>query len=169
MKDTLETTRDITKLIKFSPRRDGIFQSIKETLPAGSTLGVRVLCPARCTIRAESICSIIANYEALEMSWDEAKPSTATHDTETKARIQGVAAQMRTFEFFFGSMLGELVLKHTDNLNKTLQHASTSAAEGQQVTAMMVATLNSVHSDEWFDQFWEVVIKKVDKLGVNEP
>ena len=44
-----------------------------------------------------------------------------------------------------------------------------SAAEGQQVTAMTVATLNSVHSDQLFDQFWEVVTKKADKLGVNEP
>ena len=26
IKDALETTRDITKLIKYSPRRDGIFQ-----------------------------------------------------------------------------------------------------------------------------------------------
>lgn len=167
MKDALETTREITKLIKFSPRREGIFRSLKETLPAGSTLGVRVLCPTRWTVRAESICSIIANYEALEMTWDEA--ISATQDTETKARIQGVAAQMRSFEFFFGSMLGELVLTHTDNLSKTLQHTSMSAAEGQQVTAMTVATLNSVRSDERFDQFWEVVTKKADKLGVNEP
>ena len=37
---------------------------------------------------------------------------------------------MRTFEFFFGSMLGELVLIHIDNLSKTLQLTSMSAAEG---------------------------------------
>ena len=116
--------------------------------------------------RVQYICSIIANYEALEMTLDEA--ITATQDTETKARIQGVAAQMRTFGFFFGSMLGELVLTPTDSFSKTIQHTSMSAAEGQQVTAMKVATLNSVCSDERFEQFWEVVTKKADKLGVNE-
>ena len=76
---------------------------------------------------------------------------------------------MRTFEFFFGSMLGELVLTHTDNLSKTLKHTSMSAAEGQHVTAMTVATLNSVRSDEQFDQFWEADTKEADKLGVHEP
>ena len=52
MKDSLETTREITKLIKYSPRRDGIFQRLKETLPMGHTPGIRVLCPTRWTVRA---------------------------------------------------------------------------------------------------------------------
>ncbi len=167
MKDALETTREITKLIKYSPRRDGIFQRLRETLPAGSTLGIRVLCPTRWTVRAESIRSIIANYETLERTWDVA--ITVTQDTEAKARIQGVAAQMRTFAFFFGSMLGELVLKHTDNLSRTFQHVSMLTAEGQEVAAMTVATLNSIRSDERFDQFWEVVVMKAEALGVDEP
>ena len=165
MKDALETTREITKLIKYSPRRDGIFQRLKETLPAGSTPGIRVLCPTRWTIRAESIHSIIANYETLERTWEEALQATQ----EAKARIQGVAAQMRTFTFFFGSMLSELVLKHTDNLSRTLQHVSMSAAEGQQVASMTVATFNSIRSDGQFDLFWDLVILKANKLGVNEP
>ena len=166
MKDALETTREITKLIKYSPRRDGIFQRLKETLPAGSTPGIRVLCPTRWTVRAESIHSIIANYETLERTWEALQ---ATQDTEAKARIQGVAAQMRTFTFFFGSMLSELVLKHTDNLSRTLQHVSMSAAEGQQDASMTVATFNSIRSDGQFDLFWDLVILKANKLGVNEP
>ena len=92
MKDSLETTWEITKLIKYSPRRDGIFQKLKETLPVGNTPGIRVLCPTRWTVRAESLNSIIANYEVLERTWDEALQ--ITQDTETKARIRGVAAQM---------------------------------------------------------------------------
>ena len=49
-------------------------------------------------------------------------------DTESKARIQGVQIQMKTFDFLFGDTLGEL-----DNLSKILQDKSFSAAEGQQV------------------------------------
>ena len=48
-------------------------------------------------------------------------------DTESKARIQGVAAQIRTFPFLFGSMLGKCILKHTDNLSRMLQHVLMSA------------------------------------------
>lgn len=44
IKDALDTTREITKLIKYSPRRDAIFQRLKDTLPA-NTPGIRVLCP----------------------------------------------------------------------------------------------------------------------------
>ena len=137
MKDALETTREITKLIKYSPRRDGIFQRLKETLPVGNTPGIRVLCPTRWTVNAESIHSILANYNVLQRTWEESLQ--AVKDTETKAKIQGVAAQMTTFNFFFGSMLAELVLKHTDNLSRTLQHVSMSAAKGQQIAAMTVA------------------------------
>ena len=76
---------------------------------------------------------------------------------------------MKTFTFFFGSMLGELVLKHTDNLSRTLQHVSMSAAEGQQVASMTVATMTSMRSDDQFDLFWDNVILKAEECGVDEP
>ena len=50
-------------------------------------------------------------------------------DTETIARIRGVASQMSTFDFFFGSAFGEILLRHTDNLSKALQKPC-SASEG---------------------------------------
>ena len=81
----------------------------------GSTPGIRVLCPTRWKVRAKSIRSILANYNTLQRTWEVALQ--ATRDTETKARIQGVEAQMTTFTYLFGSMLGELVLKHADNLS----------------------------------------------------
>ena len=40
MKDALETVHEVTKLIKFSPRREGIFQKLKE---GSSNPGIRVL------------------------------------------------------------------------------------------------------------------------------
>ena len=109
-------------------------------------------------MHSESINSIIVNYKTLESTWEEA--ITACSDTETKARIQGVAAQMRTFTFFFGLLLGERVLRHTDNLSRTLQHVSMSAAEGQKAAAITVTILKSIRNDASFDQFWEVVCKK---------
>ena len=43
IKDALETVHKITKLIKFSPRRDGIFHRLQKDAPF--TPGIRVLCP----------------------------------------------------------------------------------------------------------------------------
>ena len=68
-----------------------------------------------------------------------------------KARIIGVQAQ---FKNFFGVLLGELILKHSDNLSKTLQSPRLSASEGQQIAAMTVKTLQSLRTDSNFDLFW---------------
>ena len=75
MSDALDLTHEITKLIKCSPRREGIFQDLKEKLEGGSTQGVRILCPTRWTVKANSLTSI------LQDTWEEAL-------TVTQGRIQ---------------------------------------------------------------------------------
>ena len=70
------------------------------------------------------------------------------------ARIHGVHAQIETFEFLFGAVLGEVILRHTDDLSRTLQSKSFSAAEGQQTADMVVCTQESVKEDEAIDSFW---------------
>ena len=52
--------------------------------------------------------SALSVITLLLSTWDEALE--AARDTESKARIQGVQAQMKTFDFLFGVTLGELVL-----------------------------------------------------------
>ena len=59
-------------------------------------------------------------------------------DTGIKACIGGVQSQMSTFAFFYGIVLGELILHHTDNLNGTLQKSDLSAAEGQTVAGFVM-------------------------------
>ena len=84
---------------------------LKESLPASSSTGIRVhvLCPTRGTMRADTLSSIISNYEALQNTWEEA--IAVTKDTESKARIQGVSAQMGTFQYLYDIMLSENDLK----------------------------------------------------------
>jgi hypothetical protein len=111
IKSALETTHEITKLIKYSPRREGIFKELKRDIDVSTgnhSPGVRVLCPTRWTVRADSLGSIIGNYTALQSTWEEA--IEIARDTETKARIGGVLAQMQSFDFLFGVVLGEMLL-----------------------------------------------------------
>ena len=56
----------------------------------------------------DSLLSIINNYSVLLSTWVEALEATA------KAHIQGVCAQMKTFDFLFGTVLGEMVLRHIE-------------------------------------------------------
>ncbi len=83
----LETTHEITKLIKYSPRRDGIFRELKRTHDQNSGFqspGMRLLCPTRWTVGANSLKIVIDNYEALMDTWDEAL--LVVHDSKMKAR-----------------------------------------------------------------------------------
>lgn len=70
MRDALNTIYEIPKLIKKSPRRDAIFKRLKEEMASGS-LGIRVLCPTRWTVRADALRSIIDNFSVLLDLWDE--------------------------------------------------------------------------------------------------
>jgi len=164
MRDSLETVHEITKLIKFSPKREHAFLSIKEDVHGP---GIRVLCPTRWTVRADSIASIIKNYDVLQSTWEET--SLQTNDSEMKARIRGVSVSMESFNFIFGAMLGEIVLGHADNLSSTLQHQSMSAAGGQEIARMTIRTLESIRDDQSFDLFWMKVSQFVTLHKANEP
>ena len=166
MRDALDTSYELIKLIKKSPRRDATFQKIKEQMPE-DTPGIRVLCPTRWTVRAQALQSIIANYEALQMLWEESLDFVK--ETEMRSRIKGVSICMRSFDYFFGASLGELLLKHSDNLSRTLQSSSMSAAEGQKIAEMTVSTLQLLRSDESFASFWRNLTQKATDKGVNEP
>ena len=91
-----------------------------------------VLCPIRWTVRAEALQSILTNYAVLQELWVESLDQVK--DSEMKARILGVASQMKTFSYLFEIVLGDLILRHSDNLSCTLQKVDISPAQGQEVT-----------------------------------
>ncbi len=86
-----------------------------------------------------------------------------------KSRIIGVSALMRTFGYLFGTMLGELILKHTDNLSRTLQHADMSAADGQGIAALTVSTLESIRTHDMYVSFWAKAQQMSEGVDVNPP
>ena len=169
LKNSLEITHEITKLVKYSPRRESIFNEIKEEMKEemepGSP-GIRTLCPTRWTVRADAMESIIKNYQVLQELWEKA--ADIIRDTETIARIWGVASQMSTFDFFFGLAFGEILLRHTDNLSKALQKPC-SASEGQIVADMTKWTLQGMRTDENFVLFWQKVNQMASTLEVSDP
>ena len=72
-----------------------------------------------------------------------------------KVKIQGVAAQMVHFDFSFGISPGLLILRHTDNLSKTMQKADMSAAEGQ-------VLMTFCRNDASFELFWKITTSAED-------
>ena len=61
MKLALDTTHEITKLIKLSPRHDAIFKALQAESETSSS-SIKLLCPTRWTVCADSLLSIIDNY-----------------------------------------------------------------------------------------------------------
>ena len=82
MRDALDTTYEITRLIKISPHRDAIFKRLEEEMGSDSPR-IRVLCPTRWTVRAEAFKSILDNFSVLLELWDESLQ--VVRDTEMKA------------------------------------------------------------------------------------
>ena len=103
LRSALDTTHEIVKLVKYSPRRETLFRDIKDELTEGGP-GIRVLCPTRWTVRADAMASVIKNYAVLQSLWDKAV--TIVHDTDTIARLNGISSQMNKFEFYFGLVMG---------------------------------------------------------------
>ena len=166
MQEALDITAEITKLVKLSPRRGTIFQRLKDEL-APLDPGIRVLCPTRWTIKAEALKSIVDNFEVLQHLWEESLEYVK--ESEMRARILGVSDRMMKFDFFFGAILGETVLSHSDNLSRTLQKGDISASEGQGVAEMTVTCLKTLRTDDNFELFWSKVTKKATQLNIDEP
>ena len=166
LKSCLETVNEIIKLVKNSPKRDAEFQRLKQTFTSEGP-GIRVLCPTRWTVCASSLQSILDNYEVLLLLWEECKDSKL--DSETRTKIIGVEMQMLSFEFLFGVSLGALILSHSDNLSKTLQHVSLSAAEGQHMAKLTLQVLKSIRQADKFDLFYQRVLVDQKRFKVNPP
>ena len=112
-------------------------------------------------MKENSLASIIGNYEVLQCTWEEAV--LVTKDTESND------IEMKTFSFVYGAILGEIILRHADNLSSTLQHKSMFAAEGQQVAYMIVQTMNSIRTEESFDLFWLKVNRFIEDHDISKP
>lgn len=166
MRDTMDTVYEISKLIKYSPKRNAKLQELKHQM-CPDTPGFRTLCPTRWTVRAASLESVLLNYTVLQSLWEECYESIK--DSELRARVIGVQTKMRTFDFLFGVCFGHDILRHTDNLSKALQHKEMSAAEGQLLSAMTIDTLRELRCETAYDSFWARVNEHLDKFDVDEP
>ena len=173
LSDTMNTSREIVKLIKYSPKRQNLLGEIKSNVEEAAedispVLGILPLCPTRWAVRANCFHRILENYSALLQEWDICLDTNLS--SEVRARILGCKAQMTDFNFFLGLHLSHLLFAHTDNLSKTLQHEKLSAATGHHIASLVKKTIASIRNDESFDDFYETVLhKKEVHPSVSEP
>ena len=157
---SLEISYEITKLVKFSPKRDSHLRKIveeeyyqNEDNCTSKFSMLRLLSETHWTIRASSWTSIYENYEELDELWDWCLDEYK--DREAKARTHGVQSQIQTFEYFFALRLSILLLRHSDNFSTSLQAKDFRAVEAQKVFKKTVETLNKMKCDEKYELFWK--------------
>ena len=128
MQNALETSLELSKLAKKSPKRESQLITIHtkglftENDEQNKTKTIRVFSDTRWTARCGALVSIIQHYEELKELWKRCLKQYK--DTEIKASIIGVQTQMDKFNYFFGVKSAILLLRHSDNLNKTLCFSS---------------------------------------------
>ena len=132
-----------------------------------SSGGIRKFCPTRWTVRGGAIQSILENCDVLNQLWEECLEERLEPDI--KGRIIGVRAQMSQYNLLFGLKLCERILCITDNLSKTLQKQSLSAAEAQDVAKLNNETLKSFITDEAFELFYQLVERLSVNVGADGP
>ena len=96
----------------------------------------------------------------------------ATKDTEVRARIGGVAAQMEKFEFFYGLELGRKILNIVDNLSRSLQGKYMCALDEQKLVQITLIALQLMRTDNDFKLFWHYMYVEECKSkveGVSSP
>ena len=126
-------------------------QRLKQEL-APETAGFRTLCPMRWIVCAASLKSVSENYEVLFALWEESLESLL--ESDIKARVIGVQAQMRTFNFLYGVSLGARIL---------------AAAEGQQIAKLTLDVLKRMCQPEQFHLFYKRVLLDQECFGIPAP
>ena len=109
--------------------------------------------------------SIGVNYEALVATWEETL--AVARESEVKPRINGVRVVMKGFGFLFGPMLPERILKHTDNVSKTMKASLISAVDACLLSQMCAAVLEKIRTDLCFDQLWALVEQTRQSLNIS--
>ena len=113
-------------------------------------------------MRAESLKSILDNWYAIDALWDQSLDEKL--DPEIRGRIIRVQSQMHLFNYFFGVYILQLLLRHSDNLSKSLQNQRTSACNGHSIAALSIKTLEKSGRDDTFDLLWHNVMHEAELL-----
>ena len=115
-----DTTSEISKLLKYSLKRETLFKTLKEELVPG-TPGFLTLYPNNSwTVCAASLQSVIDKWKVFQELWDTFLETKI--DNNIRGNILGVKHAMEIFDYLYGVNLGSLLVKHSDNVSCKIQY-----------------------------------------------
>ena len=155
VRDALDITKEISRLIKFSPKREVLFARNKAAsvfenpeLCDHPSIGpnIKPLCPTRWTARTGAIEAVLKNYSILQDTSTEV--NSTQHDDNGRA-AGGVASLMESFQSYWGLKLSHLnVFSAAEELSRSLQGKDTAAQEAQLACKSVLQYYRKLRQDE---------------------
>ena len=165
LRDALAISREICKLIHFSPKRRHLFsEKLQES--GGPTMGVKPLCPTRWTVRTEALNAVIKQYPVIMETMDEV--NRTTHD-DYGLKAGGVLSSLEKFETLFGLKLAHLLFGAAEETSKVLQAKNTCVQEAVSAVTVTRTFYQRQRLDEAFDRFFDSTVSHAQTLNIGMP
>ena len=156
VRNVLNFIHDLVQLIKFSPKRLTLFDTLRKEVVVNSgdtTPSLRMLCPTRWTIRHTSIDSVVCNYQILQTALEEIHQG---HD-EYAAKASGLMARMEQFDTFFALKLAHLLFSAAEQFSIIMQAKDITIQEAINGAKLLTTHLKSLRNEAKFDFFYDRV------------
>jgi hypothetical protein len=147
LRDALDVVREISQLIRFSPKRSHLFNH-KLAQSDGSGVSIKPLCLTRWTARTTAIEAVLKDYSILMDAMEEINHST--HD-EYGLKAKGILTAMEKFDTLFGLKLGYLLFGAAEEVSKCLQAKDISLQEALSAVNLASGFYKRQRTDEAFD------------------
>ena len=167
LRDAIQTVREITNLIRFSPKRLHLFSSnLSQEETSDSAVKLKPLCPTRWTARTGAIEAILKDYSLLMDTLEEIHETT--HD-EYGLKASGLLHSLEKFNTLFGLRLGHNLFGAAENVSLTLQRKNITIQDALTAIDTAKKYFKRVRSEEEFNQFYEKTVKLSDELNIGAP
>ena len=160
IRDAIDLVMELSKLIRYSPKRTALFETLQSQL-ANHSPSLKPLCPTRWTVRTGAIQSVLSNYSVLCEALVQI--NLETHDDYGR-KAGGYLAQMGKFSTYFGLKLSHLIFSGIEQLSITLQGKNTTVQEAVMAADLAVCYLRRQRTDGSFDSFYSRVVDGAKEL-----
>ena len=167
LRDALETVREISNLIHYSPKRSHLFSTkLLQEENNTSCVQLKSLCLTRWTARTGAIDAIIKDYSLLLESLEEIHASTKD---EYGLKTGGLLQSLEKFNTLFGIKLSYLIFSAAEQVSLTLQKKTIVLQEALVAVGAAKAYLTRIRSDDNFNLFYEEAVKFANDHKLSAP
>ena len=166
VRNAMDFIYELIQLIKFSPKRLALFNSIRDEVALGGETSplLRSICPTRWTVRNGSINSVLQNYSNLITTLEEVRKGS----DEYAAKGNGLLMRMESFDIFFGLKLAHLIFSASEQFSVNIQAKDISIQEATHGANLLVTHYQSLRTESKFDRFYDDVVELSTRL-TDEP